>query len=444
MNYQAEELRDKNIVDDVSESLIHDTRIFDSGVYDTRLKESGVYDTRTEGTGVEEQEIEEKEIGFPKETYRGVIKYYTTDNYEIVFDIKNQKKTIEDFKTDINEFIDEYYPEETQKELVIQTVIENLFGYGILTPLIDDEDITDIKILAYNQIRYKKQGKRYTSDIKFSSKQAYKRFIENVATKNKANISNMNALQRFVDNKSLDKYILRFTLNTPFITSDEDYKIIIRKEPRDFYSMDDLSNATVLHTEEPMMPPEIKDLIIERWKNGSVLICGAMSSGKTYLLNALKEETPEYEAQIVIQQADELSNKTHPDTIFLHSVEGNGESDTKYDLGRLSVGALTCDVDRVIIGEVKGDEAMYLLNASYTGSICGATVHSNCAKEGIDKMVDYALISAKYTKRELMKMMTSFKTVIYLKKFKVQEIVAVQGFDDSKEEIIYETLYSRI
>ncbi len=376
-----------------------------------------------------------------------VQKIYTDEKYDLFLSVKRHQISLDNFREDVKQTFLELYPREfpdrDSLDEAVKKVIDSLLGYGIISRLIEDEDITDIKIHSYDLIRYKKFGKRYTSDIRFDSDLAYKRFIENVATKNKANISNVNALQRFVDNKTDDKYILRFTLATPFITSDGNYKLVIRKEPRDFYSMDDLCDEKVLKTKEPMFPKELKDVLIERWRTGSVLICGSMSAGKSYLLNALKEETPEDEAQIVIQQADELSNKTHPDTIFLHSVEGLNESETRYDLGRLTVGALTCDVERVIIGEIKGDEAMFLLNASYTGSICGATAHSNSAKEGIDKVVDYALEGHKYTKKELMKMMTSFKTVIYLKDFMIREIVSVNGYDNEKEEIIYETIYRK-
>ena len=235
-------------------------------------------------------------------------------------------------------------------------------------------------------------------------------------------------------------YLKEYAVDIPFDTG----KVVIRKEPRDFYELDDLCDKNKLHTDEPMFPKEIKNLLIDRWKNGSVLICGAMSSGKTYLLNALKEATPEDEAQIVIQQAEELSNKHHPDTVFLRSVEGGvAESETRYGLEKLTIGALTMDVERVIIGEIKGVEAMYLLNASYTGSTCAGTIHSNCAREGIDKAVDYALEGHKYTKRELMKMMTSFKTVIFLRKFKIEEIVSVEGYDTEKDEIVYKTIYAR-
>ncbi len=378
-----------------------------------------------------------------KEIYESLHKIYTDEKWDVTKDVQERRKNLNDFKADVEETLAEYFPEVENSDEYVKRLADVLFGYGLISSLIEDEDITDIKILSYNHIRVKKRGKRYTSDVKFKSEDDYNRFIHIVGTKNKVNTSTVNALQKFTDNTSNDKYILRFTLATSFITSDQKFKLAIRKEPRDFYSMDDLSDKTVLKTEEPMFPKEIKDLIIERWKTGSVLICGAMSAGKTYLLNALKEETPEDEAQVVIQEADELSNKTHPDTIFFHSVGGTKESETKYDLGRLSVGALTFDVERIIVGEIKGVEAMYFLNASYTGSICGGTIHSNCAREGIDKIVDYALEGHKYTKRELMKMMTSLKTVIYCKKFKVEEIVSVEGYDSKNEEIIYKTIYAR-
>ena len=157
-------------------------------------------------------------------------------------------------------------------------------------------------------------------------------------------------------------------------------------------------------------------------------------------LNALKEKIPHDNSVLVIQQAEELTSKNHPDMIFLHSVEGRGESDAKYDLKDLSVAGLTMDIDYFIIGEIKGSEANYMLNTAYTGHTCAATIHASSSETGIDKLIDYALWEGTYKKPELTQMMAScFKTVIFMKRFKVAQISEITGVYNGR--IMYNTVF---
>ena len=363
-------------------------------------------------------------------TYKALMNVYTKDKAELILKVKRNEMSKEEFKENIIEFMNVYYPNEVNKEEVAKTMLENLFGYSVLTSLIEEKDITDIKVHAWNRIIIKRKGQKSVSDITFENEAQYNRFIESVITRNQINASSRNAISRFTDDDSFEKFILRFTLVTPVLTTAKNYELIIRKIPKDFYSMDDL-------VDEEMMTEDVKEYLIKAWDKGSVLICGANSSGKTTMLNALKEEIPHDKSVLVIQQAEELTTRAeggHPDMIFLHSLEGNSESDVHYDLKDLSIGGLTMDIEYFIIGEVKGAEASYLLNASYTGHIAGATVHASSSVTGIDKIVDYALYNSSYTKQELLAMMTSFKTVVFMKNFKVCEISEIIGVKDNKIE----------
>ena len=147
---------------------------------------------------------------------------------------------------------------------------------------------------------------------------------------------------------------------------------------------------------------------------------------------------------MVAQQADELTTKHHPDMIFLHSLSESAESAVKYDLEQLSIASLTMDVDFFIIGEVKGTEAMYLINAAYTGQISAATVHALSAQAAPEKIVDYALQAAgnKYNRAELLKMIADcYHTVINVKDYKVYEVLEINGWDEGTQSIKYKSLY---
>ncbi len=309
-----------------------------------------------------------------------------------------------------------------------------LFGYSRLSPLIDDREVSDIRIISHRNIRVKRQGQRMDAGIHFLSEKEYRQFVDYVATKNQVNISNLNAIQRFTDSDSHPDFILRFTVSMPLVNTYSEPYLCIRKVPRDFPEMEELINRG-------MLDRELAELLICRFRAGSTLICGGNSSGKTTLLNALKETLPDDVAILVTQQADELTTKRHPDMMFLHSLPGSGESQVSYDLKNISIAGLTMDVDFFIVGEVKGEEALYLLNAAYTGQFCAATLHAPSADRAVDKLVDYAMYGSRYTREELMKMMECFTTVVFMEKYRVKQVFANRGWNRETREMNYERLY---
>ena len=267
--------------------------------------------------------------------------------------------------------------------------------------------------------------------IAFLSDKEYRQFIDYVATKNQVNISNLNAIQRFTDSESHPDFILRFTLSMPLVNTYSEPYLCIRKVPRVFPQVGEL-------IERKMLDKNTAELLIQRFRQGSTLICGGNSSGKTTLLNALKETLPDDMAILVAQQADELTTMYHPDMMFLHSLPGTGESQVSYDLKHISIAGLTMDVDFFIIGEVKGAEALYLLNAACTGQICAATIHASAADRAADKLVDYAMYESRYSRNELMRMMDCFQTLIFMEHYRVKQVFACKGWNEERKELEYE------
>lgn len=327
-----------------------------------------------------------------------------------------------------------YNEEEETSEQAIAMLHDYIFGYSRLTPLINDPEISDIRCIAYDNIRIKKKGQRMAAGISFESAREYENFVSFVATRNKVNVSNLNAIQRFTDNDSSKEYILRFTVAMPLVNTYNSPYLCIRKVPKNFPSLKKL-------VQENMLSEELAEVIKTRFSNGSTLICGGNSSGKTTLLNALKEELPKDMSILVAQQADELTTKKHPDSMFLHSLPGSSESNAQYDLKNISIAGLTMDVDFFIIGEIKGDEAIYLLNAAYTGQLSAGTIHAPSAAKAVNKTIDYAMAASRYRRTELMKMMDCFDTIIFMKKYKVDQVYAVKGFDYEKQELAYEPIW---
>ena len=318
-------------------------------------------------------------------------------------------------------------------ETLMRAFEQYIFGYSRLSPLIDDRSISDIRVVGYDNIRVKREGQRMDAGISFDSEKEYRQFIDYIATKNQVNISNLNAIQRFTDTESHPDFILRFTLSMPLVNTYNEPYLCIRKVPKTFPMMGEL-------IEKGMLDRQTAELLIQRFRQGSTLVCGGNSSGKTTLLNALKETLPDDMAILITQQADELTTRFHPDMMFLHSLPGATESQVSYDLQHISIAGLTMDVDFFIIGEVKGAEALYLLNAAYTGQLCAATIHAPSADRAPDKLVDYAMYESRYSRDELMKMMDCFQTLIFMEHYKVKQIFACTGWNGERRSLNYEQI----
>ena len=384
--------------------------------------------------GMNDEKAPREEKARPQEQLTELVQDYLTQKQTILMQVKRGSMSREEFLEEVRGHIAHYYPSSVRRqEQLLESFEQYVFGYSILSPLIDDPEISDIRVVSHDNVRVKRLGKRVDAGIGFASEKEYRQFVDYVATKNQVNVSNVNAIQRFTDNESHPDYILRFTVSMPLVNTYTQPYLCIRKVPRDFPMLKTL-------IERKMLDLETAELLTLRFRTGSTLICGGNSSGKTTLLNALKETLPDDVAVLVTQQADELTTMHHPDMMFLHSLPGAGESQVNYDLKDISIAGLTMDVDHFIIGEVKGEEALYLLNAAYTGQICAATIHAPSADKALDKLVDYCLYESKYSRDELMKMMDCFSTVIFMEHYKVKQVFACKGWDRETRDLKYESL----
>lgn len=360
---------------------------------------------------------------------------YSTKKQPSLIQMKKGLISRESFLEEVTQYAQLTYGVTPERARELTGLFEQyIFGYSRISPLIDDAEISDIRIVSHDNIRIKRQGRRMDAGIGFLSEKEYRQFVDYVATKNQVNISNLNAIQRFTDSDSHPDFILRFTVSMPLVNTYSEPYLCIRKVPRNFPEMEELIRRG-------MLDRELAELLICRFRSGSTLICGGNSSGKTTLLNALKETLPDDVAILVTQQADELTTKRHPDMMFLHSLPGSGESQVSYDLKNISIAGLTMDVDFFIVGEVKGDEALYLLNAAYTGQLCAATLHAPSADRAVDKLVDYAMYGSRYSREELMQMMECFTTLVFMEKYRVKQVFANRGWNRETKEMKYERLY---
>lgn len=329
--------------------------------------------------------------------------------------------------------------------LVYEELVRYLLGYYVLDDLVNDREVSDIRVLDWNYIRYKKKGKRKKADITFIDKEDYLQFISLLAVRHKKSLNDLNAITYFTDQRSNAHFILRINICTTYVCSQDTPILTIRKIPKDKYTINELIR-------KGMLDRRLADYLIDKAQNSQGMIfTGKGASGKTTLLNTLLEHIDEGQSGVVIQENDELfisekrdeTGNYYParDIAFLHTVSLTGEGRIEYSLEELTRNGLRMDLDYFVIGEIKGNEAGGFSMASYTGHKCWATVHGMNSYEGINKLADYIKQATGYSFSDCLKKLIGIEVVVFMRNFKVEEITEICGFDEEKGDLIKKVVY---
>lgn len=319
---------------------------------------------------------------------------------------------------------------------LVKYMTDYVYGGHVLTYLMGDKNVSDIKALSWNNIWIKKLGIRSRADTRFESPEDFKTFVEMVAVRNGINLGNANAIRTFVDKETSPENILRFTAHTGLVNDSKNPTLHIRKSSKEKKTMD------VLIT-EGLLNKKIADYLQSRMLQGYLLISGGNGCGKTTLTNALLDKYPLEDSVLVVQENEELTGGEFENKMFQHTVVGKGDQSVNYRLKELVIWAQMIDIDHIVIGEIKGEEALYFITAALTGCKGMATIHSENAKGALEKMSDYCKWASDYSRTEIMKLLSCVKTIVYIENYKVHEIAINQGFDEETGENRLEIVYDR-
>ena len=362
---------------------------------------------------------------------------YSFSGFGLNMEKSLREKSPEEMKREWLDFAKRIYQiSDAKSERLVKYMTNYVYGTHVLTQLLNDEETTDIKALAWNNIWVKKRGKRYKADVQFESPQDFKTFVEMLAVRNGINLGNANAIRTFTDKKSCPGNILRFTTYTGLINDSEEPSLHIRKSSKTKRTITDLVACE-------MLTKEMATFIQDRMSKGYLLISGRNASGKTSLTNALLELYPPNESVLVVQENEELFGTQLDNKMFQHTVTRRGEQKNNYGLKELVVFGQMIDIDHIVIGEIKGEEALYFITSALTGCNGMATIHSPDAKGALEKMADYCKWASDYSRTEILKLLSCVKTIVHIEDFKVQEIVVNQGFDEKTGENSLEVIFDR-
>lgn len=341
-----------------------------------------------------------------------------------------------------SEYINVHFGSDKAESVILLDLFQEcIFGYYVLTPLIKATDVSDIKVLDWNKITCKANGVRYLTNISFFSESDYENWFDRIMRIHHLPMRDEKCLQFCTDVKGVDDYFLRIDIQLKKVTSTQKYNIHIRKVPKEKYSWDYLKNAN-------MLDDEIIQYFADRVASGySFILAGKGGSGKTAVLNRLIDLIPLSESAIVAQESDELYSELNPHMQFEHTLHFeniNGEKIivTLEDILEL---ALLQDIDNIIVGEVKGGEALYVFTtAASTGARFMLSLHSNNAKGAVRRLIQCAKFVSDYSIETLEEMLSSVPVaIVHFKGFCVNEILEVEGWDEEAQHLNYHEVYKK-
>ena len=260
-----------------------------------------------------------------------------------------------------------------QRELV-QSLVADMLGLGPLEPLIEDETVTDIMVNGAKQVYVERRGKLEPTDITFRDDQHVMNVATKIVTRIGRRIDESRPLvdARLPDGSRVNIIIPPLAIDGPSMS--------IRKFSKKTITLDTMA-------QQSNISPEMATLLkIAARCRLNILISGGTGSGKTTLLNALSRMIDPAERTVTIEDAAELQLQ-QPHVVRLETrppnLEGSGEI-TMRDLLR---NALRMRPDRIILGEIRGAEALDVLQAMNTGHDGSmSTIHANAPREALTRL----------------------------------------------------------
>src|SRR5580698_3112408 len=261
-----------------------------------------------------------------------------------------------------------------EKDRVIDEILDEVFGLGPLEPLLQDNTISDILVTGRKLVYVERGGKLYRTPVEFKDNAHLLRIIEKVVSRVGRRVDESSPLvdARLPDGSRVNAAIPPVAVDGPLLS--------IRRFGRHGLKGEDLVAKLAL-TEGTL---ELLKSAVKARLN--ILICGGTGSGKTTLLNALSSYIPEDERIVTIEDAAELRlQQTH--VARMETRPANVEGVGAIHIRNLVINALRMRPDRIIVGEVRAEEALDMLQAMNTGHDGSlTTIHANTPRDAVSRL----------------------------------------------------------
>jgi pilus assembly protein CpaF len=269
----------------------------------------------------------------------------------------------------------------SEREQLFQQIEADILGLGPLEALLRNPEVTEIMVNGYGKVYIERQGKIYKTESAFEDETHLRHIIDRILTPIGRRVDESSPMVngRLLDGSRVNVILPPLSLVGPVLT--------IRKFRQEPFTAQDLVNAGTITRE---MAEFLKACVISRI---NVVVSGGTGSGKTTTLNVLSSFIPNDERIVTIEDAAELQlQQEHIVTLESRppNVEGKGE----IKIRDLVINALRMRPDRIVVGEVRGGEALDMLQAMNTGHDGSlTTLHSNSPRDTLRRLETMVLMS---------------------------------------------------
>ena len=324
-----------------------------------------------------------------------------------------------------------------EKKMIVTAVYEAIRGLGVLGGIITDPDITEVMINGHEDIFIEKEGRLYKPDSKFESRRELEIIITKFVSRAGRVVNESEPIVdfRLEDGSRVNVVMQPVALNGPIVT--------IRRFPAEAMTVDKLIEFESI---TPEVAEVLKTLVKAKY---NIFVCGGTGSGKTTFLNALSNFIPKDERIITIEDSAELQIKNIDNLVQLETRNAGADGKGAITIKDLIKSALRMRPERIVVGEVRGAEALDMLQAMNTGHDGSlSTGHANSTRDILSRLETMVLQGAEGLPLEAIRQQiaSAVDIIIHLSRLRdksrrTMEIVEVLGYDTSTGEIKLNKLY---
>jgi pilus assembly protein CpaF len=318
----------------------------------------------------------------------------------------------------------ETYISVEEKQFLIKHIFNSMRRLDIMQPLIDDKSVTEIMINGPEDIFIEKDGRINKLDLAFESREKLEDVIQSIVSKVNRTVNEASPIvdARLQDGSRVSVVLPPIALNGPILT--------IRKFPEKPMTVEQLIKYGSI-TEE--VANILERMVKARY---NLFICGGTGSGKTTFLNALSNFIPGDERIVTIEDSAELQILSVKNIVKMETRNANTEGKGQVSIRDLIRTSLRMRPDRIIVGEVRGGEALDMLQAMNTGHDGSlSTGHANSTKDMLSRLETMVLTASSFPLEAVRQQIASaLDVIIHLarlrdKSRRVLEISEVVGYE---------------
>lgn len=283
----------------------------------------------------------------------------------------------------IDEYVEksEYGIPRISRDTVKEELFDDIMGYGPIQTLVNSDLYSEIMVNGYNQVYVESKGKLVLTDIKFKDNKHLMQIIDRIVSKVGRHVDEASPMvdARLLDGSRVNVIIPPVSLVGPILT--------IRKFGKTPITAENLVTwGSISQRMLNFLEAAVKGKL-------NIIVSGGTGSGKTTLLNVLSSYIPEDERIITIEDSAEVQLK-QKHVITLESRPANMEGSGRVSIRDLVVNALRMRPDRIIVGEVRSEETLDMLQAMNTGHDGSlTTIHANSTRDSISRIETMVMMS---------------------------------------------------